>query len=499
MLRLTACCLAILASCVLAPAAGAAVVPTPATSLHSAPATLGNDNTPTFTFSADMDFASFDCRWASTASESYSTADDFPCGSATDAYEQVSYSPGALTDGTRHFQVRACAVVDTGSEYVEKCDTSPSRATFTIDTTGPSAAFTAGTPAHGAFLNAPRSYHLSNPEGGDLLCGIDVADDALSACGSDSGQIAAGIGASQGEHVVKVRAKDALGNLGPVVSRTFTWDTIAPVVDVNGPSVTNSVRPLVSWNYGDADSELTRECRLAENGADPVLVNCPSGVWQPDHDLAEGDHVFHVTYTDRAGNTSAPGGHPFTVDLTAPVLELHSFDPATKTLEFDVTGDDGIECELDGGDPAPCSAPYDASGLAVGPHTLKVTAYDAAGNRTSQVAEFEIATEPDPGPQDPEDPQDPADPQPKPGGSGGTTPGGNTGPVAPATNGPVVTTDDRPVTTGPVTTVTQPKKKAKKRCAKPKRGKKAAKKKRAAKRRCGKPRKRGAKRVARRS
>jgi hypothetical protein len=489
MLRVTAICLALVASCAVAPAAGAAVVPTPDTALHVAPPALGNDSTPTFRFSSDLGFSSFDCRYAATAAESWSTANDFPCGSATDAFEQAEYTPGsALGDGTRHFQVRACAVVDTGSELVEKCETSPARATFTIDTQAPPLSVVGG--GNAGRVNAEQLLSFGSSEQGVAFrCRID--DGEAVPCGSP---FRSGTSLSQGAHSMSVQAGDAAGNWSAPVARTFVWDTVAPVPVFSGPSLTKDRSPVIGWT---AEGEpgpagwAAVACSFGPKGGDIELVDCAADGWSPESPLADGTYELWVQLTD--GLNTGPGHkHELTIDGTPPVIREILWSPGIKEISIDAEPG-ALECSFDGEEPYACG-PYQAGGdLAPGPHTFTASVTDEAGNTSTKTIAFEI---PDPdGPQDPGDPNDPQDP-----GTGGDAGGNGEGSV-PSGSGSVPSREGSvPVSGAPVKpAVETAKKKAKKRCSVKKRAKKAAKRKRAVKRRCAKPRKRRGKRVARRS
>jgi hypothetical protein len=273
---------------------GGTTYTTPATTLSAAPASPINVKRPATSYSSDLSSSYFQCRWAASAGEAWNTGDDFDCGSAATANQVVSFTPGSdLADGQHHLQVRACKNYSSGT--VTKCDATAVVASWTQDTVAPGAVFGDASPADGAHLNAAGKWILINTENPftpRLSCSVDAV---VLACSDQFTYGSPSVG--QGEHVIAFTAADAAGNVSGVATRTFVWDTIAPVTTVTAPAKTTSKRPAITFAATDADTELSVACKL-----DGVAVPCSGTSFTPSADLALGKHTFEVQHTDRASN-----------------------------------------------------------------------------------------------------------------------------------------------------------------------------------------------------
>ncbi|CAA2937173.1 Bacillopeptidase F [Enterobacter cloacae] len=136
----------------------------------------------------------------------------------------------------------------------------------------------------------------------------------------------------RGEHTFTATAKDPMGNESSSSSWTVTIDTDAPVkptIDAalddvgsvqgnlaNG-GTTDDPTPTLS---GKAEAGSTVKI-YDQNGLLGEVTAKADGTWSfsPVAKLPEGEHRFHVTATDRAGNTSsASDDFVLTLDYTAP-------------------------------------------------------------------------------------------------------------------------------------------------------------------------------------
>ncbi|WP_114213514.1 Ig-like domain-containing protein, partial [Acinetobacter baumannii] len=186
---------------------------------------------------------------------------------------------------------------------------------------------------------------------------------------------------ADGPHTITVTATDAAGNVGTDTG-VVTVDTTAPaapVIDpVNGTDlITGTAEPgsTVTVTYPD--------------GSTASVVAGPDGTWTvPNPGLNDGDTVTAVT-EDPAGNTSGPA--TAVVDAVAPTVALDDVltndstpaltgtvnDP-TATVVVNVDGTDYPA--VNNGDGTWTLADNTLPTLADGPHTITVTATDAAGN-----------------------------------------------------------------------------------------------------------------------
>ena len=144
---------------------------------------------------------------------------------------------------------------------------------------------------------------------------------------------------------------------------------------------------LSSVTFGYRGSAHTRfECSL--DGAE--WVECPgyeSGEVSYD-DLAEGTHTFEVRAASDAG-TGDPVRRVFVIDRTAPTVQVTA--PAGGSTLVQGTGRVEMAaserwvsyaCAIDDGELEDCEPGQKLPELALGEHTLRVVAVDAAGNRS---------------------------------------------------------------------------------------------------------------------
>ncbi len=357
----------------------------PQTTIDSGPSGTTTDATPTFTFSAGEPGSTFECR-----------IDNGPFTSCTSPFTTAT-----LGDGAHTFQVRA-------TDAAGNTDTTPAGRSFTVDTTGPTASITSG-PA-GSIRNATAQFAFSSNEPNSTFeCRLDGA--AFVPCSSPytTGPL------SEGSHTFGVRATDALGNRGPVTSRSFTRDVTAPATQIVFPDEgASSSLPVLAFLADEPDS--TFECRLDGGAFEP----CTSP-YLPAASLGDGPHTFDVRATDAAGNVGPVSSRSFVRDTTPPEAAIASgpsgtVDDPRPTFAFSSSEPGStFECRVNGGAFEPCGSPFTTPTLPAGPHTFEVRARDRAGNASAPVSRsFTVAAAatPPPGPGPP--PPDPAGTPPPP-------------------------------------------------------------------------------------
>jgi hypothetical protein len=316
------------------PGGGGGGVTYPDTTITVRPDALSTQKRPAVTYKSDLSAASYECRLAGSASEAWSGTGAWACGSTAAATDTASWTAGAdQSDGTYFFQVRACKSFydsDLG-ENVTRCDGTPAKATYTIDTTGPDLTWTGG-PADKARVRTLPSFTFTGAEAGSkgYYCYVDNV--WVNGCTSP---IAFTGALAQGWHSVTVRAFDPLGNAGPWFTRQFVWDTVAPATTIDAPAITADATPDLRWTIDyDGGGQGTYACEL-----DGVAVTCTfawasTGGYTPVTPLADGEHTLRVRSTDSTGNAGEWASKTFTVDTAAPVIGGVAYAAAAKTVTF---------------------------------------------------------------------------------------------------------------------------------------------------------------------
>jgi MYXO-CTERM domain-containing protein len=302
--------------------------------------------------------------------------DGTPVGTTTaDASGNWTFTPPPLVDGPH-------TVTATATDVAGNTGPASAPRTFTVDTEPPDTSIVSG--PEGTVRSTSATFDFASPETGVTYeCSLDGA--AFTAC-TDPVTFT---GLADGEHTLRVRARDAAGRVDATpASRTWTVDTTAPAAPVitspsNGAQVGGT--PIFS---GTAEPGSTVTVVVDGEVVGTTTAN-PEGNWTftPPTPLASGPHTVTVTATDLAGNTSPPStAITIIVDTTVPDTFIDSGPEGTvsstsATFDFSST-EEGVvfECSLDGAAFTLCTDPVTFTGLADGEHTLQVRARDAAGN-----------------------------------------------------------------------------------------------------------------------
>lgn len=220
-----------------------------------------------------------------------------------------------LDDGTYTFEVRA-------HDAVGNTDATPSSRTFTVDTTAPDTAITAGPSGTVGPGDVTFTYEGAPADDTDRFeCRLRTAadDDPVFASCPDDGRTYSDL--ADGDYVFEVRAIDAVDNTDMTpASREFTVDATAPTVTITAGPAASSTATTAVFAYdalpgSDVDAV---ECRLVRPGdADPAFAAC-SGTGTTYEGLATGAYRFELRARDAIGNVSAVADWPFTVE--APVV-----------------------------------------------------------------------------------------------------------------------------------------------------------------------------------
>ena len=325
---------------------------TPATTISSGPANPSNSSSTSFVFASTKPGSTFQCSLDGGAFA--------PCSSPQ------TYS--GLADGSHTFTVQA-------TDGHGNLDPNPPSYTWTIDTVAPDTTLSDQPPALTNSSSASFTFASSEP-GSSFQCQLDGG--AFAACSSPQSYN----GLADGSHSFAVQAIDAAGNVDATPAG-YTWsiDTVAPVVTLSGQPANPTNSSSASFGFTSSEPGSTFQCSL--DGAAFAACTSPLSLTG----LAQGSHSFVVKATDAAGNTS-PGGasYSWTVDTTAPDTTITagpSNPTGDTTASFSFTSSEAnstFQCSLDNAGFAACSSPQAYSGLAVGSHTFRVQATDAAGN-----------------------------------------------------------------------------------------------------------------------
>lgn len=150
---------------------------------------------------------------------------------------------------------------------------------------------------------------------------------------------------SDGSHTVTINVSDNDGNTATQASRTYTVDTVPPILNVTNPTdefITNSAALVVQGTTNDATSTpVTITIKL--NGTDQGAVTVTDGAFSKSITLAEGSNTIVVTATDAAGQTTTVTVSG-TLDTSAPQITAVTIEPnpvdagATMIVKVSVSG-----------------------------------------------------------------------------------------------------------------------------------------------------------------
>ena len=328
----------------------------PGIQVLNAPATHGQADDVTFTYTSDVGGVTFECRlsrWVRTAPWQ-------GCSSAGSIYS-------SLADGIWEFQVRA---VDPNGGIVTD---PPAQWTFWVDNTGPEINFR-HVPASPTNVTTDQFLFVASEEtSGPIQCQLD--GHAVTDCSNGSFRLA---GLVAGTHVARFNLSDTVGN---ATMLAYTW-----IVDLKGPGF------KLTADVGAYTTSSTATMTLASQGwalyscsldGAPAKVCASPAILQG---LGQGPHAFVAYARDKAGNASVTRSISWTVDSVAPIASIVSGPENPTTLRkatFELSANESVvrlSCSLDGGAPFACESTVSLKNLATGGHVFNVRATDPAGN-----------------------------------------------------------------------------------------------------------------------
>ncbi len=331
----------------------------PSVTITGAPPTPSNDTTPTTSFSTLGSPTTVTCQIDSGAAVACSSP----------------YTPAALAEGTHTITV---TVTDAAG------NTGMAMATFVIDTTPPMVAITSGPMDPTPTNTKTPTFTFTATGATTVTCSVDGG--AFAACTSPFTTAAL----ADGSHTFNVRGTDAVGNV-QTVGRTFTIDTVKPVVTITGSPANPTNQAMPQFTFTVTGGPAVTTCQV--DAAAAVACSSPFTTAA----LTEASHTVTIFATDTAGNVGN-AARTFTVDLTAPVVTITSSPPSptsmkTGTIMFSVSGGAvSTQCQVDGGAFAACSSPFTTATLTDGSHTVIVKSLDSAGNAGTATATWTVDT-----------------------------------------------------------------------------------------------------------
>ncbi|OQW49406.1 MAG: hypothetical protein A4S09_12010 [Proteobacteria bacterium SG_bin7] len=297
-----------------------------------------------------------------------SESSGFECSIDNNAYASCS-SPlvlNSVAEGNHWFAVRATDVA--GNIGL------PATYSWSTDLTAPVVTITNTVPSQGLTNSHNVFAEFFISENASVNC---VFDGAASSCSNSfNGSVD-----SEGTHTLEISASDLAGNVSSPVSLSWIMDFTNPVLSWG--VITPSAAAFI--NSGNINLEVIPSEVVSFvtklNGIDANQSSSPVSF----SGLSEGLYTVEVTALDNAGNPSATISHSFTVDATAPLINVSSAvngltNLDSNTITFSVNENATFSCNIDLMGFVACTSPLALSGLANGDHNVEVKATDLAGN-----------------------------------------------------------------------------------------------------------------------
>jgi N-acetylneuraminic acid mutarotase len=276
-----------------------------------------------------------------------------------------------------------------------------SRMISILNRTPPDTTLDSATPAP-VTRSTAATFTFSSVEGASFECNLDGA--GFSTCASPLRYSIL----RDGDHLFQVRARDPAGSEDPAPAEyRWTVDTTPPetwMVDTEStPQHTHDTSAHLSFSTskeGTSEEGASFECGL--DGVPTIPCSNP----QDYSGLPEGEHVFQVKATDRAGNTDpTEAEYRWTVDTTPPQrpeilvpTPNQQFFTSQPILSGKAEAGSTVRVFVDGvqaGEDTANEGGYwelDSSQLNWGSHQATATAIDPAGNTSAASLEVAFAT-----------------------------------------------------------------------------------------------------------
>jgi cytochrome c553 len=197
---------------------------------------------------------------------------------------------------------------------------------------------------------------------------------------------------SDGDHTVKINAADSNKQVALEQVVRFRTDATSPSVNISQApaAVSGATTATLAFSSADALSGVNKtEC--STDGKAFSICQSPVNLTG----LTVGAHTLKIRATDNAGNLSTESTASWTVDLSAPILNITStLSPITKltTITFTFTGTASggaalaaFECSMNKGAFAACTSPKAYTGLVDGLNFFSLRGRTAAGTLSSPI------------------------------------------------------------------------------------------------------------------
>jgi hypothetical protein len=347
---------------------------------------------------------------AGTASVEFATADgtatsaDYTGGSGVVNFADGDAAEGLIAtvnDDGLHEDDETFSI--TISDPVNASLGTPTTATVTIDDDDPIDTQIFGGPSGPTNSSTASFAFTATPSAGATFeCSLDGA--GFTGCPSSTTLN----GLAQGAHTFRVRAKNATDTDDSPAVRNFFVDTVAPTSTA-----------LLAPNGGSqlpGDSRYTGRVLASASASDPVpasgvaVTRCALDPPSPPTQFIDmpvcaaastetpGVHNFYAASQDQAGNVEpVVVKRRFTI-VALPDTTIHTGPEGETWLRtpfFGFSSNVGgatFQCRIDGGSFAPCTSPFTAPELSIGPHSFEVRAVsDGAEDPTPARRDFTVA------------------------------------------------------------------------------------------------------------
>lgn len=250
---------------------------------------------------------------------------------------------------------------------------------WTVDTVAPASPVLRGGPT-GPVNSDEAEFEIDGESGASAECRLDDGESGASGTWGPCPPGVRWAGLGEGPKELRVRLRDAAGNVSGETFRAWTVDTVepdAPVLSGGPDPITVATSASISISIED---DANAFCRL-DGGPWTACDEAFEALGLPD-----GPRLLRVRQTDRAGNQSPESTWLWLVDTVAPAAPTIATGPSGLSRETDprfrIEAEDGasLECSLDDGSWSPCPAPVRFGPLPDGPQSVSFRQIDPAGN-----------------------------------------------------------------------------------------------------------------------